>query len=82
MPYRILAVEGTIMIGGHFYNMETVTESCIGILQTFISGPSQNTAAFSNALLIFGRMVIHLHQQLVIEGVPEDQGEMEVTRAS
>lgn len=57
--------------------METITESCIGVLQTFTSGPSKNTASFSNALLILGRMVIYLHQQLVIEGVAEDQGEVE-----
>ncbi|KAF8803036.1 hypothetical protein BYT27DRAFT_7005916, partial [Phlegmacium glaucopus] len=69
-PYRVLTVQSTICTGGLFYSMSNITESCIGVLQSFLSSSTpQEPASFKASRLLLSRMLIYIHQQYVLEGI-------------
>jgi hypothetical protein len=65
-PYRVLAVQHTICAGGVFYSTSNLTESCIGVLQSFVS--TSDKSFFRASRLLLSRILIYIHQQFVLEG--------------
>jgi hypothetical protein len=69
-PYRMLTVQSTICAGGLFYCMSNITESCIGVFQSFLSiSTPQDPASFKASRLLLSRMLIYMHKKYVVEGV-------------
>ncbi|KAF8223972.1 hypothetical protein L208DRAFT_1012698, partial [Tricholoma matsutake] len=71
-PYRILTVKSSIYAGGLFYSISNITESCIGVLQSFI-GPSlsHELGLFQSSRLLLAQMLIYVHQQFVLDAIME-----------
>jgi hypothetical protein len=71
-PYRVLTIQSSIYAGGLFYNTSSITQSCIGLLQSFI-GPSTpyEPGLFKASRLLLARMLIHIHQQFVLDAIME-----------
>ena len=69
-PYRMLTIENTICAGGLFYSMMNITESCIGVFQSFLSRSTPHEpASFKASNPLLSRMLIYLHQQFVVQGI-------------
>ncbi|KAF8233615.1 hypothetical protein L208DRAFT_1008229, partial [Tricholoma matsutake] len=71
-PYRILTVKSSTYAGRLFYSLSTITESCIGVLQSFVgTSLSCEPGLFQSSRLLLARMLIYLHQQFVLEAITE-----------
>jgi hypothetical protein len=71
-PYRVLSVDSTILSGGLFYSLPNITESCIGVLQTFLApSNSHQPKIFRTSRLLLSRMLIYIHQQFVMTPITD-----------
>jgi len=71
-PYRVLTVQSSIYAGGLFYNISNITESCIGVMQSFIGASTlHRSGTFQSSRLLLARMLIYLHQQYVLDAITE-----------
>lgn len=67
-PYRVLAVENTVLSGGLFYSISNINQSCIGVFQSFLSVKnSHQPGLFKTSRLLLSRMLIYIHQQFVLD---------------
>lgn len=71
-PYRVLAVQSSIYAGGLFYSISNITDSCIGVLQSFLSTSTpRELGLFKTSRLLLARMLIYIHQQFVLDAITE-----------
>lgn len=71
-PYRVLTVQSSIYVGGLFYSISSITESCIGALQSFISASTPSELGpFKACRLLLARILIYIHQQFVLDGITD-----------
>ena len=67
-PYRVLSIDSTILSGGLFYSFSNITQSCIGVYQSFLAASnSHQPGVFKTSRLLLSRMLIYIHQQFVLE---------------
>jgi hypothetical protein len=65
-------VKSSIYAGGLFYSLSNITESCIGVLQSFVgTSISYEPGLFRSSRLLLARMLIYFHQQFVLEAITE-----------
>jgi hypothetical protein len=77
MPYRMLNIQPTMCVGGLFYSMSNITESCTGVLQSFIGAlVSWDPDLFRASRQLLARMLIYVYQQCVLEFVDSDRQHM------
>lgn len=71
-PYRVLAVQSSIYAGGLFYSISNITDSCIGVLQSFLSASTpRELGLFETYRVLLARMLMYIHQQFVLEAITE-----------
>lgn len=69
-PYRILTVKSAICAGGLFYCMSNITESCIGVFQSFLSlSTPPDPMSFKASHLLLSRILIYMHKKFMVEGM-------------
>lgn len=66
----MLAIQDAICTGGLFYSMLNITESCIGVFQSFLCiVEPEDATPFAASRLLLSRLLIFIHQQYVEEGI-------------
>lgn len=67
-PYRLFSVESALCAGGLFYSTSNITQSCIGVLQSFLNTSTpREPGIFKTSRLLLARMLVYIHKQLVLE---------------
>jgi hypothetical protein len=69
-PHYVLGVENTITFGRHFYATSTISDTCYGILHTFMLN-SVVTNQQHDQTRTFLRRLMGMWQQLFVEGDSE-----------
>ena len=72
---RVLNLDNSIMAGGFFYSLETMTASCVGVLQSFANGLTfRHPERAVTSLNLLKRIVVYVHQHLFVFSTYDTKG--------